>query len=271
MRFGVLVLLPQPLTDEVRLECLLQSRLGSRIRNLRVQVLPNGLVLQDLHVNHLAFSRDGKTLVVATENRVRLWDVAAWQERRLADGPAFAATSLGWSPSGKVLASAYGNQLWLWDSARGKVLGQVESGADLLSILNFSADNKVLTTASRDRTLQIRDAATGKVLREIRDEGRQAEKMALSADGKTVAAWGAGTASSIALRDVATGKELRQLEVPTDPPSSRRSTPSSSRATAEPCTRAAATMGPAVTASLSCVGAPPAANCFRASASMMAD
>ena len=46
MRFGVLVLLPQPLTDEVRLECLLQSRLGSRIRNLRVQVLPNGLVLQ---------------------------------------------------------------------------------------------------------------------------------------------------------------------------------------------------------------------------------
>jgi hypothetical protein len=40
------VLLPQPLTEEERLQCLLQKRLGSRIRNLRVQLLPHGLVLQ---------------------------------------------------------------------------------------------------------------------------------------------------------------------------------------------------------------------------------
>jgi hypothetical protein len=40
------VLLPQPSTEEERLECLLQRRLGSRIRNVRVQLLPDGLVLQ---------------------------------------------------------------------------------------------------------------------------------------------------------------------------------------------------------------------------------
>jgi hypothetical protein len=40
------VLLPQPLTEKERLECLLRRRLGSRIRNLRVQLLPDGLVLQ---------------------------------------------------------------------------------------------------------------------------------------------------------------------------------------------------------------------------------
>ena len=39
------VLLPQPLTEEERLECLLQRRLGSRIRNVRVQLLPHGRVL----------------------------------------------------------------------------------------------------------------------------------------------------------------------------------------------------------------------------------
>jgi hypothetical protein len=36
----------QLVTEEERLECLLQTRLGNRIRDLRVQLLPSGLVLQ---------------------------------------------------------------------------------------------------------------------------------------------------------------------------------------------------------------------------------
>jgi BON domain len=34
------------LSEEERLECLLQRRLGNRIRDLRVQVLPAGVILQ---------------------------------------------------------------------------------------------------------------------------------------------------------------------------------------------------------------------------------
>lgn len=34
------------LTEEERLECLLQRRLGNRIRNLRIHVLPAGVVLE---------------------------------------------------------------------------------------------------------------------------------------------------------------------------------------------------------------------------------
>src|SRR5258708_4260114 len=37
---------PPQLTEEERLESLMQMRLGNRIRNLRVQRLPGGLVLQ---------------------------------------------------------------------------------------------------------------------------------------------------------------------------------------------------------------------------------
>jgi hypothetical protein len=40
------ILVPPEITEEERLECLMQRRLGNRIRNLRVQVLPAGLVLQ---------------------------------------------------------------------------------------------------------------------------------------------------------------------------------------------------------------------------------
>jgi hypothetical protein len=43
---SVEVLVSPELTEVERLECLLQRRLGNRIRNLRVHVLPTGLVLQ---------------------------------------------------------------------------------------------------------------------------------------------------------------------------------------------------------------------------------
>jgi len=49
---------PRLLTEEERLESLMQTRLGNRIRNLRVQLLPGGLVLQGrtatYHVKQLA-------------------------------------------------------------------------------------------------------------------------------------------------------------------------------------------------------------------------
>ena len=38
--------LPHTVSEEERLECLMQRRLGNRVRNLRVHVLPGGLVLQ---------------------------------------------------------------------------------------------------------------------------------------------------------------------------------------------------------------------------------
>ena len=38
--------LPPPRTEEQRLESLLQDRLGNRIRNLRIHVLPGGIVLE---------------------------------------------------------------------------------------------------------------------------------------------------------------------------------------------------------------------------------
>ncbi len=40
------VLVRPELTEEERLECLLHRRLGNRIRDLRVQVLATGVVLQ---------------------------------------------------------------------------------------------------------------------------------------------------------------------------------------------------------------------------------
>jgi RNA polymerase sigma factor (sigma-70 family) len=196
---------------------------GGGDQTLRLWALDSGKELHKTHqlgssIHQVAFRQDAQTLVVGLDQSVRLWNVAHWKERRVCDGPTLTAESLAWSPNGKVVASTHGNQLWLWDSSTGKVLSQVETGINLLSILAFSADGRSLFTAGRDRTLHVWDAATGKVLRSVGREGRQAERMALSPDAKTVAAWGAGTASTISLRDVGTGKELRQLEIPVPTP-----------------------------------------------------
>lgn len=43
---SVHVLSPRAIPEAERLECLLQRRLGNRIRDLRVSLLPSGLVLR---------------------------------------------------------------------------------------------------------------------------------------------------------------------------------------------------------------------------------
>jgi hypothetical protein len=40
------LLVPPAPTEEERIECLMQRRLGTQVRGLRVQVLPDGLILR---------------------------------------------------------------------------------------------------------------------------------------------------------------------------------------------------------------------------------
>src|SRR5689334_8050281 len=57
-------------------------------------------------VSALAFTRDGKTLIAASGDRlIRLWDPATGEDRRRLAGHTAAALSLALAPDGKRLAS----------------------------------------------------------------------------------------------------------------------------------------------------------------------
>jgi WD40 repeat protein len=77
----------------------------------------------------------------------------------------------------------------------------------------FTPDGKLVARGMHDGSVEIRDAATDKLLHELSGPKDGVRGLALSADGKTLARAGQ---TSVGLWDVATGKEKRLLDTTTD-------------------------------------------------------
>lgn len=193
---------------------------GSYDKTVRLWDLSSG---KELHsplrlttpIYQLAFSRDGKMLLGrGAENQVRVWGVATWRDRYPADGPSQDVGSLAFSPDGKRVATTVRNGIWLWDSTNGKVLQRIEREWTGVPALAFSADSKQLITATKDGGLQVWDTKTGEEQRRTPGrDGHSVEQMAFSPDGQMLAVWGDKPDHLIVLRDSATGKDLRSLEI----------------------------------------------------------
>jgi RNA polymerase sigma factor (sigma-70 family) len=114
-------------------------------------------------------------------------------------------SSAVFAPASNVVVShvVIGNITRIWDLVTGRPLKQF----DLTYLGAFSADGKLML----DRSGSLVDIVTGQPLRGI-GGFRQANGVALSADGQIAAVSDAREGSKITLWDTATGNELRRLE-----------------------------------------------------------
>jgi WD40 repeat protein len=141
----------------------------------------------------LAFSLDGRTLASESGDGVTLWDVTARKPRRTirckSIGNAFA-----FSPDGKVLAVGTSlpdeEAVKLYDVATGELRRRFDSGDREVSALAFSPDGKILAVARYEHDMQLRDAATGRVIA-VLEETQFPPSVAFSPDGRILAAGGA--------------------------------------------------------------------------------
>lgn len=158
----------------------------------------------------IAFAPDGKTLLAgAWDGSIRLWDVAAGKELRQYVGHRGWVRSVAFSPDGKTFASGGKDKIIrVWETATGKELRRLEGHRNWIQYLAFSPDGKLL--ASLAQTLYLWDVATGREVRRINRQGGVAS-LAFSPDGKLLAY---GGVNSMALFDLAAGKEMRQFTVP---------------------------------------------------------
>ncbi len=164
----------------------------------------------------LAFSPDGKLLATAAydgeSGAAILWDRATDREvRRLRTGERGSARALSFSPDGRRLAAS--------TSGPHNPVFEVSSGRVLYSFsgehATFSADGKFLVSAdggSNAPQVRVWEAATGRPLRSLAlTQG--AEQFGLAADSRTLAVVDRAAPSYVQVLDLATGKELRRLDV----------------------------------------------------------
>ncbi|PLZ04561.1 AAA-like domain-containing protein [Fischerella thermalis] len=153
-----------------------------------------------------AFSPDGKTIVLSSDNTIKLWDLTTGQVIKTLSGNESEKTMV-FSPDGKTIASGgYDKTIKLWDIATGKVIKTLTYGSSVTNI-TFSPDGKLLAAGSSDKTIKLWDIASGKVIQTLTGHSNIVKSVVFSPDGKVVAS--GSNDNTIKLWNVATGKEIR--------------------------------------------------------------
>jgi RNA polymerase sigma factor (sigma-70 family) len=117
--------------------------------------------------------------------------------------------SVAFSPDGKVLASAgWDNTIRLWDSATAKELLRLQGHTDAVWCVAFAPNGKTLVSGGNDGMVRIWEVATGRELRSFQALEANVYCIAISPDGKILATGSPLRRKTLALWDLATGKEL---------------------------------------------------------------
>jgi WD40 repeat protein len=104
----------------------------------------------DGYATHAVLSPDGKRVVSAHGDLIRIWDVERGKERLLGPGHRGEVCGVTWSRDGRRIATGGDGTFRIWEAETGKLtcfLGR-GAGGDL-SMLAFSADGKALLTPGK--------------------------------------------------------------------------------------------------------------------------
>jgi RNA polymerase sigma factor (sigma-70 family) len=166
----------------------------------------------------VAFARDGKTLASGGRDQVvRLWSVESGKELPVPRGHQNAISSLAYSADGQTLATASVDQsLRLWEAATGKETRRVGSAEPPQWIMGgfrfvrFTPDRRHLIAAAD--TIRGWDLRTNGELARLAPKSQPFGPVALSADGKTLAAMDDG--NQIIVWDLPTANAKARLSLP---------------------------------------------------------
>jgi sugar lactone lactonase YvrE len=171
----------------------------------------------------MALSRDGKKLAVQADNLVVVVFDPVTGKERLRFQHLLPPNTLAHEPmhfhfspdSRRVISATQGIDRFIraWDAEDGKEIYKIDTGKpDAFNprAMVLSSDGRTLYASHPTASIKVHDATNGKELRRIGEPGLDIVKLALSPDGR----WLAAIANELHIWDAASGKELRRLPRP---------------------------------------------------------
>ncbi|MCI0461315.1 MAG: hypothetical protein L0Z62_30575 [Gemmataceae bacterium] len=170
------------------------------------------------NVSALAYSGDGKTLVLAYGNgALRLWGAEVARQGPVLQGHGGSVQAVAVAPDGKTVATAGSDRtVRLWNE-QGKLTATLRGHTGLVLAVAFSPDGKTLASASADRTIRLWSVADRAERATLTGHTDAVWAVAFAPDGKALASGGADR--TVRLWSLITdkgqesyGKHLRTLE-----------------------------------------------------------
>lgn len=170
-----------------------------------------------VYYNRAAFRPDGKVLMtVSHENHVRFWDVAGGGQLPITEGPGWTIAAATFGPDGRHVYTVSENVVYAHDAATGREVWRGADHTDTAVQVVVTPNGKTVVTSGNEGRIILRDAANGKVTRTIETARHAVDRIAVSPDGRTLAAIGGDAPDDAILRrwDVATGKPYPDAALP---------------------------------------------------------
>lgn len=100
----------------------------------------------------LAWSPDGKCVILLHERSVGIWDTHSWQPLL---GLSVSAQAVAWSPDGLMLALAVGESVQLWNTLIWQPFLTVSLHTDQVTSVAWSPDGRSLASGSLDQAVEV--------------------------------------------------------------------------------------------------------------------
>jgi WD40 repeat protein len=160
-------------------------------------------------VNALSFSRDGRLLVSASDDKSAvIWNVRTGKQvQDLRDHPR-GVLDAAFSPDGAMLATVSEKTLRLWGVKDGFQYQRIPASTDWVYDVEFRPSGSLVMTSGADGVVRLWEAGAGGLLFELRGHTDGVERASFTPDGRSVVT--ASADGTTRVWDATTGIELRR-------------------------------------------------------------